>query len=57
MKGRNDSLYKQFEIPAETIEQELRPVVYEQQQTDRFKENYSISTLEKTVRMSTFIPV
>ena len=29
-----DSRYKQFEISAETTEQELRPAVSEQRQTD-----------------------
>ena len=32
MNGRNDSRYEQFEISPETIEQELPPVVCEQQQ-------------------------
>ena len=35
MRGsRNDSRYEQFEVSPETIEQEFRPVVCEQQQTD-----------------------
>ena len=35
VRGRNDCRYEQFEISPETIEQELRPVVCEQPQTDR----------------------
>ena len=34
-KGRNDSLYEQFHISLETIEQELGHAVCEQRQTDR----------------------
>ena len=34
MRGRIDSRYEQFQISPETIEQELRPVVCEQRQTD-----------------------
>ena len=45
MRERSDSRWhcgEQFEISSKTIEQELQPVVCEQRQTDRFKENYSI---------------
>ena len=42
MRERNDSRYEQFEISPETIEQELRPVVCEQRQTDICKASYSI---------------
>ena len=35
MRGMNESRYEQFETSPETIEQELRPVVCEQQQADR----------------------
>ena len=38
--GRNDSRYEQFETSSETLEQELRPAVFERQ-TVGFKENYS----------------
>ena len=38
VRGRTDSWYERFEM----IEQELRPAVYEQRQTDIFRENYSI---------------
>ena len=38
----HDSRNEQFETSPETIEQELRPVVCEQRQTDRFKDNYYI---------------
>ena len=47
MKGRNVSRYELFEISPETIEQELRRAVCEQQQTDRLKENYSIYIISK----------
>ena len=36
MRRRNDSRYEQCEVSTETIEQELRPVVCKQRQTDRF---------------------
>ena len=44
VRGRNDSRYEQFDISPEPIEQELRPAVCDQRQTDidRFKENSSI---------------
>ena len=35
VRERNDSRYEQFEISPEMSEQELRPVVCEQRQTDR----------------------
>ena len=44
-----------FEISPEKVEQELRPVVCEQQQTDRFKENYSIDASRKTQKESCII--
>ena len=47
MRERNDSRYEQFEISPETIEQEMRSVVCEQRQTDRFKENYNIDGIHK----------
>ena len=36
------TVYEQLETSPETIGQELRAAVCERQQTDRFKENYSI---------------
>ena len=39
---RTVSRYEQFETSPETIEQELRPVVCEQRQTERIKENYKL---------------
>ena len=36
VRERNDSRCEQFEISSVTIDQELRPVVYEQRQTDTF---------------------
>ena len=41
VRERNDSRYEQFEISPETIEQERRPAVCKQRQTDILKENYS----------------
>ena len=40
LRERNDSRNEQFDISPETCEQELRPVVCEQRETDRFRENY-----------------
>ena len=51
MRERNDRRYEQFEISAEKIEQELRPVVCEQRQTDRFKENYTTDVTHIYARM------
>ena len=42
VRGRNESRYEQFEIYPESIEQELRPVVCEQRQTDVFEKKYSM---------------
>ena len=42
MTGCTVRRYDQLETTPETIEQELRPAVYERRQTDRLKENYSI---------------
>ena len=41
VRRRNDSRYEQFRISPETIQQEMRPVVCEQRQTNIFKENYN----------------
>ena len=42
MRGRNVNRCEQFEISPETIEQELRPVVCEQRQSDAFYKSYSM---------------
>ena len=42
MREMNDNVYEQFEISPDMIEQELRPVVCEKQQTDKFNEKYNI---------------
>ena len=53
---RNDSRYEQFEISPETIKQELRSVVCEQRQTDRFKENYNIDIAMLTFPEAQLVP-
>ena len=55
VRERNDNRYEQFETSPGMIEQELRPAVCEQRQTDRqtdrLKENYSIDNVVSGVIM------